>query len=99
MPEGQPPSSHRRRRCPLPHPPGAHSSSSGHIYAAGPLTNIALAISITDFAALTEGIVLMGGSLNPQTDDPEFAADPRPSSISGSIPRPRTSCFMPMAPC
>jgi inosine-uridine nucleoside N-ribohydrolase len=48
------------------------------IYAAGPMTNIALAISIdADFAALTKGIVLMGGSLNPQTDDPEFATSPR----------------------
>jgi purine nucleosidase len=48
------------------------------IYAAGPLTNIALAIAIDpEFAALTQGIVLMGGSLNPQTDDPEFATDPR----------------------
>jgi purine nucleosidase len=48
------------------------------IYAAGPLTNIALAISIDpEFPALTKGIVLMGGSLNPQTDDPEFAASPR----------------------
>ena len=48
------------------------------IYAAGPLTNIALAISIDpEFASLTQGIVLMGGSLNPQTTDPEFATDPR----------------------
>jgi purine nucleosidase len=48
------------------------------IYAAGPLTNIALAISIDPaFASLTNGIVLMGGSLNPQTDDPEFATSPR----------------------
>jgi purine nucleosidase len=48
------------------------------IYAAGPLTNIALAISLDpEFAALTKGIVLMGGSLNPQTDDPEFATSPR----------------------
>jgi inosine-uridine nucleoside N-ribohydrolase len=47
------------------------------IYAAGPLTNIALAISIDpEFASLTKGIVLMGGSLNPQTDDPEFATSP-----------------------
>jgi inosine-uridine nucleoside N-ribohydrolase len=47
------------------------------IYAAGPLTNIALAVSIDpEFAALTKGIVVMGGSLNPQTDDPE-SADPR----------------------
>jgi purine nucleosidase len=48
------------------------------IYAAGPLTNIALAISIDPgFAELTQGIVIMGGSLNPQTDDPEFATSPR----------------------
>jgi len=48
------------------------------IYAAGPMTNIALAIAIDpEFAALTKGIVLMGGSLNPQTEDPEFADSPR----------------------
>ena len=48
------------------------------IVAAGPLTNIALAIAIDpEFASLTKGIALMGGSLNPQTDDPEFATDPR----------------------
>jgi len=48
------------------------------IYAAGPLTNIALAISIDpQFAEQTKGIVIMGGSLSPQTDDPEFANNPR----------------------
>jgi purine nucleosidase len=48
------------------------------IYAAGPLTNIALAISIDPhFAELTQGIVIMGGSLSPQTTDPEFANNPR----------------------
>ena len=48
------------------------------IYAAGPLTNIALALAIDPgFAELTKGIVLMGGSLNPQTEDPEFATSPR----------------------
>ncbi len=48
------------------------------IYAAGPLTNIALAISIDpEFASLARGIVVMGGSLNPQTADPEFATSPR----------------------
>jgi purine nucleosidase len=48
------------------------------IYAAGPLTNIALAIAIDpEFTSLTQGIVIMGGSLNPQTDDPEFATSPR----------------------
>ena len=48
------------------------------IYAAGPLTNIALAVAIDPhFAELTQGIVIMGGSLNPRTDDPEFANSPR----------------------
>ncbi len=48
------------------------------IFAGGPLTNIALAISIDpDFAALTQGLIVMGGSLDPQTSDPEFSATPR----------------------
>jgi len=48
------------------------------VYAAGPLTNIAIAQAIDPhFAELTRGIVIMGGSLDPQTDDPEFAMSPR----------------------
>jgi inosine-uridine nucleoside N-ribohydrolase len=50
------------------------------IYAAGPLTNIALALALAidpEFAALSRNIVIMGGSLAPQTDDPEFATHPR----------------------
>src|ERR1017187_8094445 len=48
------------------------------IYAAGPLTNIALALSIDPhFAELTEGILIMGGSLAPQSSDAEFATHPR----------------------
>jgi inosine-uridine nucleoside N-ribohydrolase len=48
------------------------------IYAAGPLTNIALALSIDpEFATLTQGIVIMGGSLAPQTSDPEYTTHPR----------------------
>jgi len=48
------------------------------ICALGPLTNIALALAIDPhFAELTRGIVLMGGSLNPQTADPEFTTSPR----------------------
>jgi purine nucleosidase len=48
------------------------------IYAGGPMTNIALAISIDpEFAGLAKELVMMGGSLNPQTDDPEFANTPR----------------------
>ena len=48
------------------------------IYAGGPMTNLALALSIDpDFSALAKELVLMGGSLNPKTDDPEFANTPR----------------------
>ena len=48
------------------------------IFAAGPLTNIALALSLDPhLPELTEGIVLMGGSLSPNTTDPEFASHPR----------------------
>ena len=48
------------------------------IYAAGPLTNIALAIRIDPtFAETTQGIVIMGGSLHPDTDNPEYATHPR----------------------
>jgi len=48
------------------------------IYAAGPLTNIALAMSIDpQFPALTKGLVVMGGSIDPQTNDPEFATSPQ----------------------
>jgi inosine-uridine nucleoside N-ribohydrolase len=48
------------------------------IYAAGPLTNIALAVALDpEFAPLTKGIVVMGASIRPQTTDPEFATDPR----------------------
>jgi purine nucleosidase len=48
------------------------------IFAGGPLTNIALAISIDpQFAALTQGLIVMGGSLDPNTIDPEFSTSPR----------------------
>jgi inosine-uridine nucleoside N-ribohydrolase len=48
------------------------------IYEGGPMTNLALAISIDpEFAALAKELVFMGGSLNPKTDDPEFANTPR----------------------
>jgi inosine-uridine nucleoside N-ribohydrolase len=48
------------------------------IYAGGPMTNIALAISIDpDFASLAKELVFMGASLNPQTTDPEFLNAPR----------------------
>jgi purine nucleosidase len=48
------------------------------IYEGGPMTNLALAISIDpQFPELAQELVFMGGSLNPQTDDPEFANNPR----------------------
>ena len=48
------------------------------IYAGGPMTNIALAISIDpEFASLAKELIFMGGSLNPITDDPEFVNTPR----------------------
>jgi purine nucleosidase len=48
------------------------------IYEGGPLTNVALAQSLDpEFALLAKELVLMGGSLNPQTDDPEFSITPR----------------------
>jgi purine nucleosidase len=48
------------------------------IYEGGPMTNLAVASAIDPhFAELAEGLVFMGGSLSPQTDDPEFKSDPR----------------------
>jgi inosine-uridine nucleoside N-ribohydrolase len=48
------------------------------IYEGGPMTNLALAIAIDpDFPRLAKELVFMGGSLNPQTDDPEFINTPR----------------------
>jgi inosine-uridine nucleoside N-ribohydrolase len=48
------------------------------IYAGGPMTNLALAITIDpEFASLAKELILMGGSLNPKTDDPEFVNAPR----------------------
>jgi inosine-uridine nucleoside N-ribohydrolase len=48
------------------------------IYEGGPMTNLALAISIDpEFPSLAKELVFMGGSLSPQTDDPEFTNTPR----------------------
>lgn len=47
------------------------------IYAAGPMTNIATAIALDPhFAELAEQLVIMGGSLNPHTNDPEYIDSP-----------------------
>jgi len=48
------------------------------IYEGGPMTNLALAISLDpQFPELAQELVFMGGSLNPQTDNPEFVDNPR----------------------
>jgi purine nucleosidase len=48
------------------------------IYAGGPMTNLALAISLDpQFPSLVKELVFMGASLSPQTSDPEFANVPR----------------------
>jgi purine nucleosidase len=48
------------------------------IYEGGPMTNLALAISIDpQFAELAQELVFMGGSLSPHSDNPEWANAPR----------------------
>jgi purine nucleosidase len=48
------------------------------IYEGGPMTNLALAISIDpQLPELAQELVFMGGSLSPQTDEPEFVNTPR----------------------
>jgi len=47
------------------------------IYAAAPLTDLALALLLdANVAALSKELIVMGGSINPKTDDPEFKAAP-----------------------
>jgi purine nucleosidase len=48
------------------------------IYEGGPMTNLALAISIDPhFPELAQELVFMGGSLSPESDNPEFSESPR----------------------
>jgi inosine-uridine nucleoside N-ribohydrolase len=48
------------------------------IYEGGPMTNLALAISIDpSFPELARELVFMGGSLSPKSDNPEFVNNPR----------------------
>jgi len=48
------------------------------IYEGGPMTNLALATTIDpQFPQLAEELVFMGGSLNPESDNPEFINNPR----------------------
>jgi purine nucleosidase len=47
------------------------------IYAAGPMTNLATAINLDpQFPELSKELILMAGSINPRTDDPEFVLSP-----------------------
>jgi inosine-uridine nucleoside N-ribohydrolase len=47
------------------------------IYEGGPLTNLALAQAIDpQFASLSKELILMGGSIHPVTNDPEFTETP-----------------------
>ena len=47
------------------------------IYAAGPMTDLAMAIALDpQFPELAKELIVMGGSINPQTQDPEFALSP-----------------------
>ena len=47
------------------------------VYAAGPMTDLAMAVALDpEFAELTKELVVMGGSISPQTEDPEFAVSP-----------------------
>jgi purine nucleosidase len=47
------------------------------IYEGGPLTNLAMAQTIDpEFASLAKELILMGGSIHPETTDPEFIRTP-----------------------
>ncbi len=47
------------------------------IYAAAPPTDLALAIALDpNFPELSKELIVMGGSINPKTDDPEFKQAP-----------------------
>jgi purine nucleosidase len=48
------------------------------IYSGGPMTNLALAQTLDpQFAELSAGLIFMGGSISPRTDNPEFATNGR----------------------
>jgi len=48
------------------------------IYAAGPMSNLASAILLDrEFASLAQELVVMGGSISPHTEDPEYIDSPR----------------------
>jgi len=48
------------------------------IYAAGPMTDLGVAIALDPhFSELAKELIVMGGSMNPHADDPEFNLSPR----------------------
>jgi purine nucleosidase len=48
------------------------------VYTGGPMTDLALAVAVDpEFPTLAKELITMGGSINPQTDDPEFTLSPR----------------------
>jgi len=50
------------------------------------MTDLALALALDPrFAELTKELIVMGGSINPQTDDPNLHSRPSANSISGWI--------------
>lgn len=78
MPEGRP-SIHARQEDAAHFLIDAVHAHPGQVtvYAAGPLTNLALAQRIDPtFAATAKALVFMGGSISPVTDDAEFTTTP-----------------------
>jgi purine nucleosidase len=56
------------------------------IYEGGAMSKMALAISLNpEFAGLAYELVFMGGSMDPQSDYPEFATRPAVSESSGPL--------------
>ncbi len=94
MPEGLPTTQARRRRRRALLVRMVHQYPHQiTIYEGGPLTNLALAQAIDpEFASLAKELILMGASLNPITDDPEFTETPRANLICGSIRKLHTAC-------
>jgi len=41
------------------------------------MTDLALALALDPVRGAHQGMIVMGGSINPQTDDPEFALTPK----------------------
>ena len=70
--------------CELHDPHGATSIRTRvTIYAAGPMTNLAVALTLDPhFPELTKELIVMGGVISPVTSDPQFGPAPGASSTS-----------------